>query len=509
MSVLAAVDIGSNSVRLKIAELRRSRLQTLHEDREVTRLGEGVFHDGALSPEAIANTVKVLERFRRTCNKFRVDQVRVVATSATRDAKNSREFLEWVERATGWKVEIISGLEEGRLIHLGVMSNTRAFQGAKRVLFFDLGGGSCEITLAEEEHIQQVFSLPLGAVRLTQEFVHTDPPSAPELRRMHDYVREELVRVAEAVRSFKPELTIATSGTAAALSVAARSFERRGTKSQMTTRDACFELLDALSVRDSKARAALPGINAKRAEIIVSGAMVFAELLRSYDLPGFRYSPLGLRDGLLAQMAAELDEGTREYRHIEAEREDAILNMCKRYQVDVRHAMQVRHLASELFSELKGLHKLPEEHGQFLAAAAMLHECGYYVNRNGRHRHTWYLIVHSEIFGFDQYERLVIAAVARYIGKSHPSAADRYLKLLTAEERDAIPKLVAFLRLARALNQSRRAAITRVKARVRPKTVVLELVRKSPRAGDLEAWAAEKEQDYFHQVFGRALRFAE
>lgn len=507
MPVLAAIDIGSNSVRLRIAKLSRSRLQTLHEDREVTRLGEGSFRDGSLSPESIANTVKVLQRFRRACTKYRVDRVRLVATSATRDAKNSREFADWVKRATGWEIDVISGLEEGRLIHLGVTANTRGFSGAKRILFFDLGGGSCEITLTEEGHIRHVFSLPLGAVRLTQEFIKHDPPTAPELRRMHDYVREELVRVAAAVREAAPELTIATSGSAAALSTAARAFEGRRSKSATTSRDAAFELLDELSVRNAKERAALPGVNAKRAEIIIAGSMVFAELLRSYDLPSFRYSPLGLRDGILAQMAAEIDEGTREYRHIESEREDAIIGMCKRYAVDLRHATQVRHLASELFLSLHSLHKMPAVYGHYLSAAGMLHESGYYVNRNGRHRHTWYLIVHSEIFGFDQYERLLIAAIARYMGKSRPGSSDRALRLLTTQDRQAVPKLVSLLRIARALNQSRKAAISHVSAHVRQKTVMLELVRKSKRAGDLEAWAAEKERGYFQMVFERELRF--
>jgi exopolyphosphatase/guanosine-5'-triphosphate,3'-diphosphate pyrophosphatase len=503
MHVLAAVDIGSNSVRLKIAKLSRSRLQTLHEDREVTRLGESVFRDGSLAPEAIANTVKVLERFRRACTKYRVDQVRVIATSATRDAKNSREFADWVQHATGWKVEVISGLEEGRLIHLGVISNSRF--SAKRVLFFDLGGGSCEVTLTEDGHIHNVFSLPLGAVRLTQEFVRRDPPSAPELRRMHDYVREELVRISDPVRQAKIELTIATSGTAAALSAAAKQFSKR--EQALTTREAAFALLDQLSLRTLKERAALPGINAKRAEIIIAGSMVFAELLRTYDLPGFQYLPLGLRDGILAQMAAEIDEATREFRHIEAEREDAVVNMGKRYSVDLHHASHVRHLASRLFHEFRTLHRLSEEHGAYLKAAAMLHECGYFVNRNGRHRHTWYLIVHSEIFGFDQYERLLIAAVARYMGKSRPTAGDRPLRLLTQDHQNAIPKLVVLLRLARALNQSRRGAIEDVSVSLRTKPVTLKLQKKSSRLGDLESWAVEKETDYFRAVFGRSLRF--
>ena len=140
MPVFAAVDIGSNSVRLSIAELRRGRLIPLHQDREVTRLGEGVFKDGSLNPQAMARSLKVLRRFHRTVQSYAVERIRVVATSALRDSNNARVFYEWVKSATGWSVEVISGLEEGRLIHLGVVANMR--QRPARLLLIDVGGGT-------------------------------------------------------------------------------------------------------------------------------------------------------------------------------------------------------------------------------------------------------------------------------------------------------------------------------------------------------------------------------
>src|SRR6202795_3017130 len=146
MPVFAAVDIGSNSVRLKVARLRGRRLHAIHEDREVTRLGEGVFRTNFLSPESMAETVKVLRRFHRAVQNAGADSVRVVATSALRDARNSQAFLEWVRSATGWNVEIISGLEEARLIHLGLVSSLR--MNVSSMLMVDLGGGSCELTIS-------------------------------------------------------------------------------------------------------------------------------------------------------------------------------------------------------------------------------------------------------------------------------------------------------------------------------------------------------------------------
>lgn len=159
MPTFAAVDIGSNSVRLKIARLQGHRLQALHEDREVTRLGEGVFRSGFLTPESMAETVKVLRRFHRATQQVVTDTVRVVATSAVRDARNSQAFLEWVRSATGWRVEIISGVEEARLIHLGLVSSQRA--DTSPTLMIDLGGGSCELTVSRGSQIRDTVSLPL------------------------------------------------------------------------------------------------------------------------------------------------------------------------------------------------------------------------------------------------------------------------------------------------------------------------------------------------------------
>src|SRR6266542_114586 len=215
MPTFAAVDIGSNSVRLKMSRLAAHRLVEIHEDREVTRLGESVFRSGFLSPEAIALTVKVLRRFHRAAQRTGTDAVRVVATSALRDARNSRAFLEWVRSTTGWTVEIISGLEEARLIHLGIISSSRV--GAESALLIDLGGGSCELTLSRKGQIRDTVSLPLGAVRLTGEFLKHDPPRKSELKRLRGFVGREIGKAQNRIKPARVGAVIATSGTAAAL----------------------------------------------------------------------------------------------------------------------------------------------------------------------------------------------------------------------------------------------------------------------------------------------------
>src|SRR5882724_12027471 len=324
MPTLAAVDIGSNSVRLKIARLQGGRLKEVHEDREVTRLGEGVFSGGLLSPEAMSKTVDVLRRFHRATQEWGTDTVRVVATAALRDARNSRAFLEWVRSTTGWTVEIISGLEEARLIHLGIVSSGRV--NANPVLLVDLGGGSCELTLSRKGQIVETVSLPLGAVRLTSEFLAHDPPRKGELQRMRGFIAREVGRVLERIVASHARVAIATSGTAAALAAAASHLIHGPHKRRPPTvsRAEMKQIAKLISRLPLEGRKKIQGIGPRRAEIIVAGAMVYYELMERCQLRTFRYSPLGLRDGLLAQMAAEYDRSTRSGRQIESERWDSI-----------------------------------------------------------------------------------------------------------------------------------------------------------------------------------------
>jgi exopolyphosphatase/guanosine-5'-triphosphate,3'-diphosphate pyrophosphatase len=503
MRIFAAVDIGSNSVRIKMARVIRHRLEAVYEDRVVTRLGEAAFRVGTLSPEAMEDTVNVLRRFYRQAQDFGVDQVRVVATSALRDAPNSAAFIAWVHSATGWKVETISGLEEGRLIHLGVMANTSL--GASRALLVDLGGGSCEVTLSENGHIREMVSLPLGAVRLTGEFLPHDPPRPVEIQRLRKSIAEELERVRKRLAGAKVKNVVATSGTAAALSEAAQGVEPFGPRRRASyvSRATIVSLAHHLAKLDVKGRGKVPGIGPRRAEIIVAGAYVFAELTERCSLPGFRYSPLGLRDGLLAQMLADHDQTTIPRRQIEAERRDALLALCRQYGVDLKRAEEVRRLAGQLFHELRRVHALPPEYEGWLLAAAMLHEVGTFINRSGRHRHTYYLIANSEIFGFTPDQRLSIAAIARYLGKTRPNPADTPMKTLNNVDEELVPKAVVLLRLAKAMSHGSNGSIVNVAAEVHRERVLLKLTARD--SADLEVWMLSKEKAYFRQVFGREL----
>jgi exopolyphosphatase/guanosine-5'-triphosphate,3'-diphosphate pyrophosphatase len=547
MPTFAAIDIGSNSCRLKIAKVAAHHLKTLHEDREVTRLGAGVFECGMLSPQAMEATLQALKRFQRAVQSRAVDQIRVVATSAMRDARNGQVFQEMVKAETGWEMEIISGLEEARLIHLGVMGSGEGqaeleFEPdpSSRVLLIDLGGGSCEITLSERKRIQETVSVPLGAVRLTEEFLPGDPAPADGLARMRQLIARELSKAHDRIQPEKITQVIGTSGTAAALSeaftaatnVASDKAVKQPEKSKkkdagkkvdktiqalavsqapvplatagLIPTPEVRRLADELAPKTLAERVAVEGIGPRRAEIIVAGAQVFAELLESFGLEGFCYSPLGLRDGILAQMLAEQDARAIAHREFEQQRWESVLATARRYGIDVHRAEPVRVHTLQLYHALQALHQLPPEYENWLSAAAMLRNIGKFINYQGHHRHTQYVISSSEIYGYTPVQRTLVSAIARYLGKSRPQPGDRALRNIPAVEHQRVQRAVVMLRLAVALNQDRTTELLRVTIKVYPKRVYLEL-HPGRTGAELELWSLRKEADYFLEVFGREL----
>jgi len=522
----AAIDIGSNSCRLAIASVQNHSLRTLHEDREVVRLGESVFEMGMISPDAMANTIRALKRFQKAVQMHVVDKVRVVATSAMRDAGNAAAFIAWVKSSTGWDVDVISGLEEGRLIHLGVVTQEPGARG--RCVLIDLGGGSCEVTLSEAGKIREIVSMPLGAVRLQQEFLHSDPPTREDLHRLQSFIDRELTRAYRRIGEPRVPLVIATSGTAAALTEAASATtvvvpgkgatKRPALKKSVAKKKVGVEKIQPLSVTMEQVkltatrlakmtnaqRQAVPGIGPKRSDIIVGGAMVYSSMMQRLGLGAIRYSPLSLRDGILAQMLADTDIRASVHRAVEEERWSGVLRVARRYGVDMKQAEPVRAHAVKLFDLLARVHQLPEEYRFWLASAAVMNDVGKFMNHQGHHRHTQYIIANSEIFGFSPVQRAIVSAIARYLGKSRPDAEDRPMRFVPPDEHFSIRRAIVLLRLAVALNQDKASDTLRVAVKIYPKSVVLQLHASRGNA-ELESWSARKEAAYFREIFRREL----
>jgi exopolyphosphatase/guanosine-5'-triphosphate,3'-diphosphate pyrophosphatase len=251
-------------------------------------------------------------------------------------------------------------------------------------------------------------------------------------------------------------------------------------------------------------RAGVPGIGPRRSEIIVAGANVYSALLEKLHLPGFRYSPMGLRDGILALMVAETEQRTSAHHRFEEERWNSVQELCQHYGVDMKRAESVRTHAAQLFADLQKVHDLPPAYGLWLEAAAMMHEVGKFMNYQGYHRHTQYIIANSELYGFTPEQRAIVSAIARYLGKSRPDASDRVTRSVPAQEHRYVERAVVLLRLAVALHQDRASDVLRVRTRIFPKRVLIELTPGRTGA-ELELWSLRKEANYFREVFGREL----
>ena len=503
----AAIDIGSNSIRMEAAEVVPGQpTKILAADREVTRLGESVFRSGTLSEEAIASACAVLARMAELYRKVEVVGVRAVATSAVRDTRNQKAFLERASLAAGTPVEIISGREEARLIHLGVESSWP--QQERSVLLIDIGGGSAEIIWAEAGQLREAFSKPLGAVRLREMFLKEDPPTDRQLHQMQEYIREKLDSAVRRLAHGKWDRMIATSASAAAVaSVVARipRSKRDEIDRQRVSTAQVRGLYEKLSTQSLAGRRKVTGIGPRRAEIIVPGVAVLHEFLQAFGAPAVYYSRAGVRDGIIADLAArnvgaELSRLSRDQRR-------EVENMGRRYGVSLDHARGVADVSNLLFTALQPLHGLSPQFGKMLEAAAYLHDVGHFVSDASHHKHSWYVVANSDLAGFTDRERLLIAALCRYHRKSLPSAEHTAFQSLNAEEKRTLMLLIPILRLADNLNRNREQRIRGVDCRLRDGHVVLQV--HSQGDTDLEQWAAERAAEVFQQVYSRSVAVAE
>jgi exopolyphosphatase / guanosine-5'-triphosphate,3'-diphosphate pyrophosphatase len=499
----AAIDIGSNSLRMEAAEVTPGApIKILASDRQVTRLGESVFRTGRVSPDAIALVCKLLNGMAQQYKKLEVIGIRAVATSAIRDAGNQDEFLAKASEAIGAPIEIISGQEESRLIHLGVQS--RWPHQKQGLLIIDVGGGSAEIIQSEFGHMKEAVSKPLGAVRLTEVFLKNDPPTERELHRMEDYIEEKLAAAMRRIGRLRRERVIATSGTASAIVSAIHRIS--GSKVDQTDRLRASlaqirRLYRELSARTLEERRKITGIGPRRAEIIIPGAAVLFRFLQDAQMPSLYYSAAGLRDGIIADLV--LRGVGRELSELDRDQRRVVETMARRYGVSLPHARKVASLANKLFTSLHSLHGLPQYHGKLLEAAAYLHDVGHYVSESRHHKHSHYLVANSDLPGFTNRERELIATLCRFHRKAMPALDHANLYALNGEERRALMMLIPLLRIADNLDRSHAERVETLECSIRDGQVVLKLGSKNDI--DLEQWAVERTAEVFRETYGREI----
>lgn len=491
--ILAAIDVGTNAVRLEMVRPlvagALGAFEIIHQERDPLRPGEGVFRTGSIPREVADRLLSTLRRYAALCRRFHAT-VRAVATSAVREAKNRDEIVRRAHREAGLELEVVSGREEARLIALGVLHGAPEGQ---RSLVIDIGGGSTELATSLGDKPLHLYSLAVGAVRLTELFSTSGRVSAKRLALVRRFAEEAFQ---ESVPARLPGTArgrgaLGSSGTIQAV-VAFAAAQGTGHATLLQVQRAVDELAD-LTLEQRRKR-----FDARRAEIIVAGAVILEAVMRHLGLRSIAAVSRGLRDGLIVDLMARARPNPRDHSLA-----NAALAIGHRFQIDERHAAQVSRLALSLFDDLAHLHRLPATARPLLEVAALLHDVGNAVSYQRHHKHSYYLIQNADLPGLTERERELSARVARYHRRTPPDRAHLGTAGLNDGEYTLVRKLATILRLADSLDRSHHQPVRQLKARVEQGRVRLALTSKGPL--DLEVWDAESELPFFRKVFGKKV----
>ena len=452
----AVIDVGSNAIRWQVAAVDHPKhYRIVAQEREPVRLGREVFQTGKLDPRAADAALRVFRDFKSAADRYKVKAIRAAGTSALREAADSRKFIRRA-KSDGVPLEALSEQDEARLISLGIMSGLRFHLPLG--LFLDIGGGSVELTVADQSNTYCLFSLPLGAVRLTEKFFFADPPRYREIKTLREHVRARVASVARRIRKEKFTMAFGSGGTMTAL---AETDQGKEPSLIVLRRQRLKALLDILLERPVAERARMISGDPKRADIIVAGGLVLHEIMAGVDLDYLFVSRRGLRDGLMVDLLQRSYPGSGAW-HPDAERAESLEQVCEKYSYDVAHSRQVSQLALNLFYQLQPLHKLPERYAGILHAAAMLHDIGLFIADGKHHKHSYYLVKSSGMKSFNKLDLELVANIARYHRKAHPSQKHLAFSQLSPPDQDVVRKLSSLVRIADALDFRREQRVESV-----------------------------------------------
>ncbi|HMG44929.1 MAG TPA: Ppx/GppA phosphatase family protein [Acidimicrobiales bacterium] len=512
--VLAAVDLGTNSIHLVVAKVEGSRFEVIEREREMVRLGSpdresadsGDDEMRRLDPAAMDRAVAALGRFRELAS-VSTDTIRVVATSAVREADNRAEFLARVREEVGVEVEVISGFEEARLIHLGVLQAVPVFD--RRLLVCDIGGGSTEVVVGQRGDVIASRSFKLGAIRLTQRFFPYGEVTKRRSRACRDFIRGTIAAFVRDVRRMGWEVAAGSSGTIEAvfeMAAARRDQHRPRTYNNFTiSRDEVGAVVGKLlAARTAEERAHVPGLDARRADIIVAGALILEQVMASMDIPEITFSDFALREGVLLDTWRRTHGGS--LHHLSDLRRRSVEHLAELMDEDPAHSAQVARLALQLFDGTADLHGLGDDSREVLEAAALLSNVGLFVSHSGHHKHTYYVIRNSEhLAGFTDREIELIAQVARYHRKSEPTKRHPPFAALDADDQRRVEVLAGLLRVAVGLDRNHSARVADLRCHVEDGELRVEVV---PRNGDelgLELFSASQRTGLLESALGRPV----
>jgi exopolyphosphatase/guanosine-5'-triphosphate,3'-diphosphate pyrophosphatase len=500
---IAAIDIGSNSIRQIVADVSPTgSIRIIDEMKAAPRLGAGLSRSGKLSAASMRHALDAVQRMATLARQLGAARIHVVATSAVREADNRRDFLDLVREETGLKVRLLTGEDEARLSFRSALAHFDL--AVRRAVVMDIGGGSLELALSADGLVERLESFPFGALRLTEEFLG-ERPRPKKLKRLRAKVREG-IRGVLPVRDWRGALLIGSGGTftnLGAMHLAARGlpFDGRVHGTQVP-REEIEHLLDTLLASSRTERAGIPGLNPDRSDIILAGLAVAAEVMARIEAREVTVSGYGIREGLLLESArvtpAPADPGEA--------RERSVRLFAERCHYEQPHAEHVQKLALQLFDTLgRRLGCDPSERA-ILSDAALLHDVGYHIGHVRHHKHSFHLIAHAELLGVSPVEQILIAHVARYHRGAAPKLRHRDFGQLDTPARRKIRRLAAILRLADGLDRGHAGAVRQVKVRWLKRAVRVTLLPHTRATSlRLEVWGASRKAGLLEKLAKRSV----
>ncbi len=494
---IAAIDIGSNSVRQFVADVSPlGRIHVVDEMKTMPRLGKGLESTGRLSAGAIDAAVSAVQRMVSVADQLGAIRIVIVATSAVRDASNSVDFTSRLTETTGHPVRVLSGEEEALLSFSSAQAHFDI--GTGRAVVMDIGGGSLELVLARDGLIERMASLPYGALRLTERFLASGIRSR-RVRTLRKHVRAG-IKEALPVKDWRGAIVIGAGGTFTNLAGMVLARHRMLVRSPHGTRVSRVELehiLEWLQSLSSEERQCVAGLNPARSDIIVAGMAVAAEVLARFDPRDLLVSGYGIREGLLLE-AAHLTPTAAGPGPV---RERSIGEFAERCRHDRPHAQHVRTLALQLFDALVPRLNLTDSDRGILADAALLHDVGHHISYEKHHKHSFHLISHAELLGVTPTEQILIAHVARYHRGPPPKLTHRAFGQLERHLRDRIVRLSALLRFADGLDRGHLSAVAAITLNWTPDS--LQVTTHGAGCATnvrLECWGASRKRQLLEQV---------
>ena len=507
---IAAIDIGTNSVHMIVVQVRPDvSFEIIDREKAMVRLGAGGLGGRALTAEAMNAAVQALSTFKRLADSHKVDKIVAAATSATREARNGGEFLARIQRETGIRPMVITGTDEARLIHQAAVYGVDV--GSGRAVVIDIGGGSVEITLGTGTAIELARSFKLGAIRLAERFVKSDPLSDSDERRLQKYITDEIGRYCDQITTVGFDRVVGTSGTILSLGVVAATAARGTPPAELRNLRISAKQLrrvrKEVCANDIESRLKMPGLDPRRADLVVGGAVLLDTILRRLGADELTLCDLALREGLVLDYVRRHKRQIAQVDRIPDVRRRSTIELAERCNYFAVHAQHVARLALAIFDQTRAVHGLTDREREWLDYASLMHDLGSHISYARHHRHSYYLIKNGDLRGFEPEEIDVIALVARYHRRGTPKRTHQEYAHLSSSLRRTVRTLSSILRVAESLDRSHAQVISHLEVQDRGDEALLLQLRTSGDA-ELEIWAASRHMAPFEKLVQKRVQLA-